>query len=445
MINRRTVLGGAAGASALGLTNAAAQAASGGIFSAHQFGVEPNVPRDQSSALQKAIDSAAKSGGYLILPPGTYVARNLSIKTPFCLQGMPGLTRLMFLGQGNLLQADSAKNVTLSGIIFDGAGKAISGGANALVTAAGIEDLTIEQCEFNNSSTNALALERCSGSIVHSTFANASDAAIFARDNRRLQITHNQVRDMADNGILVWQSEPREDGSIVSNNQIERIANKSGGSGQYGNGINIFRAGNVIASNNRIADCAYTAIRNHSGSNVQMIGNNCVRSGEVALYSEFAFEGAVISNNAIDGAATGISITNFNDGGRLAVCANNLVRHLTPLDGSDKKGVGIAVEADTVVAGNVIEDAAHAGIAIGWGPFIRNVSATGNIIRRANVGIAASVADGPQNCLISNNIITDVGKAAILGMDHATPATGDLVKPSAKVPGNMAISANLVS
>ncbi|MGI9463677.1 MAG: TIGR03808 family TAT-translocated repetitive protein, partial [Aestuariivirgaceae bacterium] len=434
MIDRRTVLGGAAGVSTLGLASTAAKAASGRVYSAHQFGVEPDVPRDQSAALQKAIDKAAKNGGYLILPPGTYVARDLSIRTPFCFQGMPGLTRLIFLGQGRLLTAGGAGNITLSGIIFDGANKAITGGASALVTIDGVENLTIEQCEFRASSANALTVQRSAGRIIHNTLAKASDAAIFARDNKGLEIAHNHVHDMADNGILVWQSERREDGSIISNNRIERIGNKSGGSGQWGNGINIFRAGNVVASNNHITDCAYTAIRNHSGSNVQMIGNNCSRLGEVALYSEFAFEGAVISNNMIDRAATGISITNFNDGGRLAVCANNLVRRLTPLDGSDKKGVGIAVEADTVVTGNVIEDAAHAGLALGWGKFVRNISATGNIIRRANIGIAAAVAAGPQNCLISNNIINDAGKAAIMGMDHANPVTGDLARPSAKAP-----------
>ncbi|MDH3743132.1 MAG: TIGR03808 family TAT-translocated repetitive protein, partial [Hyphomicrobiales bacterium] len=373
------------------------------------------------------------------------IAGNLLIRTPLCLQGMPGLTRVMFLGGDHLLKAASARNITLSGIIFDGAGKTLTGSANALVAANDCDSLTIEQCEFRNSSANALALGRCSGHIVHNTFAHAADAAILATDSNGFEIADNHVHDMADNGILIWQSEAREDGSIVSNNRIERIANKSGGSGQWGNGINIFRAGNVIASNNRISDCAFTAIRNHSGSNVQMIANNCSRSGEAALYSEFAFEGAVISNNVVDGAATGISITNFNDGGRLAVCSNNLVRHLTPMPGTDKIGVGIAVEADTVVTGNVIEDAAYAGMVLGWGRYARNISATGNIIRRAAIGIAASAVEGAESCLITSNIIAGAGRAAILGMDHARPVTTDLAKQTAEAPANLAISGNLVS
>ena len=58
----------------------------------------------------------------------------------------------------------------------------------------------------------------------------------------------------------------------------------------------------------------------------QITGNNCARSGEVGIYSEFSFEGAMIANNIVDGAATGICVVNFNEGGRLAVVSGNIVR-----------------------------------------------------------------------------------------------------------------------
>lgn len=91
-----------------------------------------------------------------------------------------------------------------------------------------------------------------------------------------------------------------------------RVADKSGGSGQNGNEVNVLRAGSVPISGNRIADCAFSAIRSNSGSNCQMIGNSCARSGEVGLYAEFAFEGAVIASNIVDKAATGIVARNLN-------------------------------------------------------------------------------------------------------------------------------------
>ena len=108
-------------------------------------------------------------------------------------------------------------------------------------------------------------------------------AAIFSLDGRGLEIAHNVFSDCGDNGILVWTSKPAECGTIVQANRIEQIAAKSGGSGQYGNGINVFRAAGVLVANNRITDCAYSAVRGNAASNIQMIGNNCARLGEVAL------------------------------------------------------------------------------------------------------------------------------------------------------------------
>src|SRR5690606_6912503 len=114
------------------------------------------------------------------------------------------------------------------------------------------------------------------------------------------------------------------------------------------------------------------AIRANSSGNIHIADNLCVRSGETAVYAEFAFQGAVISGNTVDGAANGISVVNYNEGGRLAVVNGNLVRNLSttgpyPAD-PPGFGVGITVEADTSVAGNVVEDAPLYGIKIGWGP-----------------------------------------------------------------------------
>ncbi len=164
------------------------------------------------------------------------------------------------------------------------------------------------------------------------------------------------MRDIGNNGILVWTSAPGEDGSIVVNNRVERVGAKEGGSGENGNGINVYRAGSVLVSGNRVSDCAFSGIRNNSGSNCQIMGNSISRCGEVAIYSEFAFEGAVVSGNLIEDVAAGISITNFDKGGRLAVVANNVVRNVKG-GGSlaDTTGFGIYVEADAQVSGNVVE------------------------------------------------------------------------------------------
>ena len=212
----------------------------------------------------------------------------------------------------------------------------------------------------------------------------------------------------------------------VANNRIARIRADGGGTGENGNGINVFRAGGVLVTGNRITDCAYSAVRGNAASDIQMIANACARLGEVALYAEFGFTGALIANNLVDTAATGISVTNFNDGGRLAIVQGNLVRNLfrREQEPEDKRGEGITVEADTAVTGNVIENAPTAGLVIGWGTYVRQVVATGNLIRSARVGILVSAEAGAGACLLANNMISGAADGGIRAMDAAGRPVG---------------------
>ena len=288
----------------------------------------------------------------------------------------------------------------------------------------------MSDCRIIGSAEDGIVLRKVSGRISDCEIGDIRKGGLFSEDAAGLEIAHNHVRDCGDNGILVWRSEIGEDGTIVTANRIERIAAKSGGSGQNGNGVNVFRAGSVMVSNNRIADCAFSAIRSNSGSNCQMIGNSCARLGEVALYAEFAFEGAVIANNIVETAAMGISVTNFNEGGRLAVVQGNLIRNIFFRKDADSRGVGIAVEADSVVSGNVIEGAPGYGIMIGWGSYLRDVSVTGNLIRNAHIGIGVSTDSSAGTALITDNLITGAKDGAIRAMngcdaDRARPRHGE--------------------
>ena len=143
-------------------------------------------------------------------------------------------------------------------------------------------------------------------------------------------IARNTITGAGNNGIQVWRAQAGDDGTIVVDNRIEAIDNRSGGSGQNGNAINVFRAGNVIVRGNRISNCAFSAVRGNAASNMQIEGNSISDVREVALYAEFGFEGALIANNTVDGAAIGVSVTNFNEGGRLAVVQGNIIRNLLP-------------------------------------------------------------------------------------------------------------------
>ena len=111
----------------------------------------------------------------------------------------------------------------------------------------------------------------------------------------------------------------------------------------------------------------------------------------------------------------------------------------------DTVAIGISVEADTAVTGNVVEDAGYAGLSLGWGRYARNITATGNVVRRCGRGIAVSVTEGAGSTIVASNMIAGASRAAIIGMDHDRDVTDDLTKREARPPDNVTLSANAVS
>lgn len=452
-LDRRSVLTAGIGASlGAGMLSSQAEAgpreretrlAAAEVPRAGDLGLEPDAAHDQSAALQAAIDAAAARKAPLALPPGRFRVGAITLRPGTRLIGAHGTTVLEFIGGSSFLSADQADNLLIEGIGIDGGYKRLEG-ADALLSLQRCGAVTLRALSLARSPANAISLTGCSGLISDCTVTTAMQAGIHSLDATGLAIRHNTVADCANNGIQVWRSEIGEDGSVVANNRIERIRADSGGTGENGNGINIFRAGGVLASANRVTDCAYSAIRGNAASDMQVIANSCARLGEVALYAEFGFQGALIASNLVDTAATGISVTNFNDGGRLAVVQGNLIRNLfrREEEPEDKRGHGIAVEADTAVVGNTIENAPTAGLIIGWGQYVRDVVATGNLIRAAKVGILVSDQGGA--CLLASNMISGASDGAIRTMDGAGNPTGpDLAKAGAheriQVSGNLAV------
>ena len=336
------------------------------------FGVQRDFGGDQTAVIQNAIEKAAAARTPLFFPAGTYRLKTLKLKPDTHLHGVAGRSILLHEGSGPFVTAAVTDNLRLNGLVFDGGKRPLGKGDDvALVAVKDSRQLSISACEFASSTGSGLALRGCAGAITECRFSDIAATGLFSTDAKGLEISHNHIEACGNNGIQVWRTAKGEDASIIANNRIERIRADAGGSGQNGNGIALFRAGSVIVQGNRINDCAYSAIRANSASNVQMIGNNCARLGEVALYAEFGFQGAVIANNVVDNAAAGISITNFKDhGGRLAVAQGNLIRNLVLRKGSkDERGFGIAIEADGIVSNNVIESAPGIGIAIRLGRF----------------------------------------------------------------------------
>ena len=414
---------------------------------ASSYGLIPNSKANQTSKLTAAITEAQKEQKPLFIPAGRYVISDLTIPAPVTLQGMAGATVFLFAGVQEFIRLEHAENISFSGLTFDGQTKSMgTNDKQGLVTAQNIAGLMIEDCVFQNSRANGLALIECSGHIGRVEALGIGQTGIFSLDAQGLEITQSHVHDCGNNGIQIWRSSVGADNSQVTHTRIENIRADAGGSGQNGNGINIFRAGNVLISENRVKSCAFSAIRSNKGDSSQVLGNNCSDLGEVAIYAEFGFEGAIISGNFIERAASGISITNFKEGGRMAVCANNIIRDLFAGKEPEPRGVGIAVEADTVVTGNVVESTPGIGIALGWGQYLRDVIASNNVVRKAKIGFAVSVAKSAGSALITSNLISGSTQSALAGFDHLKLVAPDLFDAQGrKQYSHIQISDNLIT
>ena len=437
-LDRRSLIT-ATGAAAFAIPARAAPLSQHGLDAAH-FGLHPGAPDDQSARFQRAIDEAARVRVPLALAPGVYRAGDLNLSAGAQILGVRGATRLV-LSRGQSLLAGGGDAITLAGLTLDGQ----QGGANrGLVRLSNAKDLRIADCVIANTSADAINLEGCSGLVENNTVESAGDNGLFALDSRGLTLRGNSIRRCGNGGVRIWQSDKRHDGTLVTGNTIEEITSRGGGDGQNGNGINVFRAAGVIVRDNAVSACAFSAVRGNAASELQIVGNRCRDIGEVALYAEFEFEGAVISANIVDGAALGVAVTNFNRGGRLATVQSNIIRNLKPKrpqGGSDSAGTGISIEADTAVTGNVIEKASWMGIEVGAGRFLRDVAVTGNVIREAGYGIGVSVVSGAGATSITGNLISGARLAALAGIEWGKVTSTDLARDAARYP-NLTVANN---
>jgi uncharacterized secreted repeat protein (TIGR03808 family) len=452
-INRRHLIGvsaaGVVGAVAMSLDAArAAPPTSAFGRDATHYGVRPGSPDDQTKVLQRAIDEAARAQVPLSLPPGVYRTGLLQLQSGTQLVGVRGATKFVFSGGASMLSGEGTNSVGLTGITLDGGGIKLPD-RRGLVHCLGGRDIRIIDCEIVGSGGNGVWFENVSGDISGNIITKSATTAIVSFDAQGLLVSRNTIQGTNDNGIEILRSAIGDDGTQVIDNRIEDIKAGPGGSGQYGNAINAFRAGNVIVRGNRIRNCDYSAVRGNSASNIQITGNSVSDVREVALYSEFSFEGAVIANNTVDGAAVGVSVCNFNEGGRIAVVQGNIIRNLLPkrpigTAPDDDAGIGIYVEADTSVSGNVIENAPAFGIVAGWGKYLRDVVITGNVIRNAFVGVGVSVTPGAGTALVNNNMISQTPRGAVVGLDHARTITPDLAAEGAQRFAQVVIGTNAV-
>jgi uncharacterized secreted repeat protein (TIGR03808 family) len=454
--SRRLFLTGFAGALGLPLASGKAHAAGDelsqarlrGALNAGEAGLMPTAS-DQSLLFQKLLEDASTRNEIVFLPPGDYVFSNVTLPANVRLAGVNGATRISYGGGGSLLRATGAQRVEIDGVTFDGLDRPLDDGIEALIDLRDVAQVLLGRCTVVNSVRHGVHLRGCGGTVSWCTISTAREAALFALDSQALTLADNLVTACSNGGLWVHRSAIGRDGARITGNRVQAIGSTNGGTGQWGNGINVYQAGDVMIANNQLDGCTFSGVRANSASNVQILGNQCLNSGETAIYAEFKFEGAVISSNLVDGAANGISVVNFNEGGRLAVVQGNLVRNLRETGPYAAEvagfGHGIAIEADTTAIANVVEGAPKAAFLVGWGEFMRNIVITGNVVRDAGTGVKITAVEGAGQAVITDNVFENIADAAIAGYRWTEKATGDLAIDGADVPANMLIARNAVS
>jgi len=417
-------------------------AAAVGAINPYDFGLIDLHDGDQTPALQAAVDAAASAGQDLLLPAGEFSVGGLRL---------PGGLRIIGSARATVLANSDGQPIGTvgqgRGFLIDGVSFYSTSTDADLILDEGVEDASILNCMFSGDGSGIRAY-LASATIENCHFVEQRDAAIHSvNSNGGLIIRGNRIDRCSNAGIRIWREEQGHDGSIVTGNIVRNIDWVGGGNGQNGNGVNVYQADSVIVSDNVFTDCAFTAVRVNGGRNTQVRGNTCTNSGEVAIFSEFEFSGSVIADNIIDGAATGIDITNLDTGGYLASCTGNIVRNIFPKSAvnPDTVPVGIYAEADTIVANNVVENVPGVGIAAGYGPFVRNVSINSNVITGANIGIGVTVVNDPKvgKVHVSDNLISGATVAGIAGLEWQNVVSTDLAADAGRYP-HVTVSDNTI-
>ena len=73
-----------------------------------------------------------------------------------------------------------------------------------------------------------------------------------------------------------------------------------------------------------------------------------------------------------------------------------------------------------------------------------SIAITGNVIRKAFVGIGVSVVPGAGTALVNNNMISETPRGAVVGLDHARAITTDLSADGAQRYAQVVIVTNAV-
>ncbi len=252
-------MGGAA-AALFGASAAEAAAAASFGKTAADFGVEPNAERDQSAALQRAIDALAPAGQPVAIPAGMYRAGRLKLPSHASVIGAPGLSILVAPPGAPVFEFQNAQEVGLRGVAFIGAG----------LVARECRNLTIADCQVLSSGGDGLV---CSGSglfVTGNRAASCAGAGIWIEGDGL--VTNNVVAGAGRFGLRLGG--PWRLGTMtVMGNRIDGT--------EVGIGVSSSDSGYAFIAMNMIAGAKSGGIRALNGD--ELMGKDLTRGGSEAF------------------------------------------------------------------------------------------------------------------------------------------------------------------
>jgi hypothetical protein len=262
-MHRRHFIGvGGAAAALFGALASEAEAAPQPAIqkSVADFGVEPNVDRDQTAAMQHAIDELASSGQLVFIPAGNYRVANLRLPSKSAVLGATGLSVFTGLHGAPVFEFKNAIDVSIRSVSF----------AGAAVVARECRNLTVADCRVMSSGGDGLV---CSGTGLFVT-GNRADAcagaALWVEGDG--MVTNNMIGGAGRFGIRLGGAWRLGTVSVI-NNRIEGT--------EVGVGVSSSDIGYAFIAMNMISGVKSGGIRALSGN--ELIGKDLTRGGSEAF------------------------------------------------------------------------------------------------------------------------------------------------------------------
>ncbi len=252
-------MGGAAAFLGAATAEAAPLAQSALGRSVADFGVEPNAERDQTAAMQRAVDELAAAGQAVLIPAGTYRVAKVNLPSKAAVLGAPGLSILAAPQGSAAFECRDGADISLRGVAFIGAG----------LVASECRNLTVADCQVLSSAGDGFV---CSGAGLLITGNRASACARAAIWVVGDGLVSNNIVSGGQFGLRLGGAWRLGTMSVI-NNYIDGA--------DVGIGASSSAAGYAFIAMNMITGAKNGGIRAMSGD--QLIGKDLTRGGSEAF------------------------------------------------------------------------------------------------------------------------------------------------------------------